>query len=84
MARSLEEARKVINELSPEDKEILTIELGLEMDKIDPEIEKVWIEEAERRWQDLQSGKVKGIPAEEVFAEIERKLNEKSNHRSRS
>lgn len=81
MGKSLEEARKIISELSPEDREILTIELGLEMEKVDPEIEKAWIEEAERRWQDFQSGKVKGIPAEEVFEEIERELNEKRNHR---
>ena len=33
-------------------------------------IERLWIEECERRIADLRSGKTKAIPAEEVFAEI--------------
>ena len=31
------------------------------------EIEKLWIEEAERRLREFREGKTKGIPAEEVF-----------------
>ena len=33
-------------------------------------IEKLWIEECHRRIEELRSGKVKAIPAEEVFAEM--------------
>lgn len=40
MARTLDEARQIVNELSPEDKEILAIELGLEMKEVDPEVKK--------------------------------------------
>lgn len=34
----------------------------------DPDAEKLWLEEAERRLDELQSGKAVGIPATEVFA----------------
>jgi len=36
------------------------------------EIEDAWKEEAERRVEEVRTGKVKTIPVEEVFAEIER------------
>lgn len=39
----------------------------------DPEIEKAWIDEINRRVEEMESGKDPGIPAEEVF----RKLREK-------
>ena len=35
---------------------------------IDPEIEKAWGDEAMRRLEEMESGKVKPIPAEEVMA----------------
>jgi len=34
---------------------------------VDPKIEKVWLDEAERRWQEIEQGKVQCIPAEEVM-----------------
>ena len=40
---------------------------------LDPEIEKAWGDEAMRRLAEIESGKVKGIPGEQVMAEI-RKL----------
>lgn len=36
------------------------------------EIEEAWKVEAERRIEEVRSGKVKTIPVDEVFAEIER------------
>ncbi|MGH7898225.1 MAG: addiction module protein [Candidatus Binatia bacterium] len=33
----------------------------------DADAERLWLEEAERRLDELESGKVAGIPAEEVF-----------------
>lgn len=35
-------------------------------------IHDLWVKEANRRLEELLSGKVKGIPGEEVFAEIRR------------
>ena len=33
----------------------------------EPEAEALWVEEAERRLEELDSGRVAGVPAEEVF-----------------
>jgi putative addiction module component (TIGR02574 family) len=46
---------------------------SLEPDE-DPEAERSWIEEAERRYQDYKAGKVKTIPAEQVFKDARLKL----------
>ncbi len=59
--------------LSPEDRARLALQLlaSLEESAESPEeIEKLWIAEAERRFQELQTGTVQGIPAHEVFAEL--------------
>jgi putative addiction module component (TIGR02574 family) len=36
----------------------------------DPDVEKAWAVEIERRWQEIESGKVKTIPWEEVKARL--------------
>ena len=38
------------------------------------EIDRVWAEEVERRIDELDSGKVRAIPGEQVFAEIRQRL----------
>jgi len=35
-----------------------------------PDVEAVWAAEAERRWQEIESGQVKTIPWEEVRANL--------------
>jgi putative addiction module component (TIGR02574 family) len=40
----------------------------------DPEIEAAWKSEIDRRIEEIQSGKVKGIPAKEVSARIRKIL----------
>jgi putative addiction module component (TIGR02574 family) len=53
-------------------------ERGLLLDRLvesleqqpDPEIEKLWLAVARRRLEELRSGKVQAIPAEEVFQEL--------------
>ncbi len=71
MAKRLSELRSQINALAQEEKEQLLTELMVELDgPIDEEIEKAWIQEAHRRLAELDSGKVKAIPAEEVFARL--------------
>ena len=42
--------------------------------EIEPNVEALWLAEAERRLEELRSGKVKGIPAEEAFARARRAL----------
>ena len=39
----------------------------------DEEIDRIWAEEAERRVSQIQEGKVKLVPGEEVFAKIRTK-----------
>jgi putative addiction module component (TIGR02574 family) len=38
------------------------------------EIEQAWADEAERRYEELRSGAVKGVPAEEVIARVRSQL----------
>ncbi|MDZ4383543.1 MAG: addiction module protein [Thermodesulfovibrionia bacterium] len=40
----------------------------------DPEAERLWIEEAERRYREYKKGRVKVKPAKAVFKEIRTKL----------
>jgi len=42
-----------------------------------PEIDAYWDVEIERRLEDLRTGKVKGIPAEDVFREARKRLRSK-------
>jgi putative addiction module component (TIGR02574 family) len=76
MARSLPDVEKDALRLSPQDRARLTVRLlsSLEGDaESSEEIEKLWIAEAERRFQELRDGVVQGIPAQEVFAELRNK-----------
>ena len=41
----------------------------------DPHIRQAWEQEIERRIADVESGRSKTVPAEEVFAEIRASLN---------
>ena len=36
----------------------------------DPDVEKAWAEEIERRWKEVESGRVQTIPWEEVKAKL--------------
>ena len=51
------------------DKLIISLNLPTQSD-----IDKLWAEESERRIEELDKGIVKGIPGEEVFAEIRARL----------
>jgi putative addiction module component (TIGR02574 family) len=53
--------------LAPEERFALVDEILRTLDKPDPEIDRLWIEEAERRLAAYRRGEVKGIPAEDVL-----------------
>ena len=40
------------------------------LDKPDPDMDRIWLEEAERRLTAYRAGKVSGIPAEEIFGKF--------------
>jgi putative addiction module component (TIGR02574 family) len=76
MAHSLPEIEKDALGLPPEDRARLAVRLlsSLEGATDSPEeIEKLWIKEAERRFQEIRDGAVQGIPAREVFSELRNK-----------
>ena len=41
---------------------------------VDPEVEAAWMSEAQRRMEELRSGRVQGIPGDKVMARIRQKL----------
>ena len=44
-------------------------------ESVDADVEAAWEEEIEKRVNDIKSGKVSGVPAEEVFAKLNAKYN---------
>ncbi len=52
------------------DKLIVSLNLPTQID-----IDKLWAKEAEKRIKELDEGKVKGIPGEEVFVEMRSRLS---------
>lgn len=52
--------------LPPDERFALIDELLHSLDRPDPDLDRVWIEEAERRLAAYRSGRVRGIPAEDV------------------
>ena len=76
MSQSLPEIEKNALQLSAEDRARLAVRLlsSLEESTESPEeIEKLWIAEAERRFQELRDGVVQGIAARDAFAELRNK-----------
>jgi len=63
----LEQALK----LTPDERFALADHVLHSLDRPDPDIDRVWQEEAERRLAAYRAGKVDGIPAEVIFGEIE-------------
>lgn len=62
-------------EMLPIDEKALLVDRLLEsMFPRQKEIDELWAIEAERRVEDVRSGKVKTIPGEQVFAEIEERF----------
>ena len=64
----LEQLAKEVMNLSLEERAELAQRLLVSLDEPRPsEIERIWMQEAERRFQEFRGGKVQGIPAEDVF-----------------
>jgi putative addiction module component (TIGR02574 family) len=68
MARKVEEIERAIRSLSGDERRPLLRGLVDNFDgNSDPEVEKAWLEEAQRRLQGLQQGVVEAVSVEEVF-----------------
>lgn len=75
MARPLAAIQQEIRALSDAEKEEILATLLEELDgPADPDVEAAWLEEANRRSREIDSGAVQCIPAEEAFARIDRIL----------
>ena len=76
MAYSLAEIGDQALRLSPEDRARLAVQLLASLEESAEsaeEIEKLWLAEAEQRFQELRGDVVQGIPAREVFADLRAK-----------
>ena len=68
MHPNIEELAKETMALDIEDRALLAGKLLLSLDEPTPsEVERLWLDEAERRLEDYRAGRVQGIPADEVF-----------------
>lgn len=80
MAVTLEQIVRDVRDLPVQEREQLLAELIRDLEPHDDaspeEIEKAWDTEIARRLEEIDSGKVKGIPAEEVFARLRAKRDE--------
>lgn len=56
--------------LDPAERFDLVDQILYSLDKPDPEIDRVWLEEAEKRLAAYRAGKVKGVSAEEIFGKF--------------
>lgn len=56
--------------LNPAERFDLVDQVLHSLDKPDQEIDRIWLEEAEKRLAAYRAGKVKGIPAEEILGEF--------------
>ena len=75
MARAVSEIEREIRGLERDDQEQLLRALLEELDgPPDPNVERAWLEEAQRRSRELDAGAVDTIPADEVFAKARDQL----------
>lgn len=76
MARALDDIEKEVLAIDSKGKNELLKSLILDMDnETDINAEKLWLQEAQTRYVDLKSGKIKAIPANEALASARSKRN---------
>ena len=71
MSTALEELEEKVRALNQSDKaSLIRLLIGELEGPPDPVVESAWIAKAKRRHQELLDGRVKGIPSEQVFANV--------------
>jgi putative addiction module component (TIGR02574 family) len=77
MARAISEIEKEIRDLARPEQERLLRALLEELDgPIDPDADRVWLDEVQRRSADFDAGLVKPIRSEEVFDRVRARLKQ--------
>ncbi len=75
MARSVADIEKDIRSLTAEERRDLLKSLVRELDvAAEPNVEKLWLVESQRRYRELVEGKVKGVPGHLVFEHLRSRL----------
>lgn len=75
MSTAVAEIEAKIRSLSHEDKTELIRALIAELDApADADVERLWLEEARKRHQELVDGKVQPVPGERVFENLHSRL----------
>lgn len=75
MARAVTEIYAEIQKLSNSDKEELLRALMAELDApLDADVEKAWLNEAQKRYRELAEGRVQGVPGHLVFERLRARL----------
>ena len=75
MSTTVAEIEAKIRTLSPEDKAELLRVLIDELDgPADANVEQAWLAEAQRRHREIEEGKVRPVPAEQVFRNLRARL----------
>jgi hypothetical protein len=78
MARAVAEIEQEIRALRPQEPEHLLRALLEELDgPSDPDVERAWLEEAQRRSSELDMGTVNTTPADKVFAKARAELKQR-------
>jgi putative addiction module component (TIGR02574 family) len=68
---TIDELKREALQLDPSTRASLARDLLVSLDDLsEAETERLWLEEAVRRDEEMASGKVKPIPMDEVFAEL--------------
>ena len=74
MATKFEEIREQTKLLSPGEKAALVHTLVEELDDVaDEDVERLWIAEAERRYEDYRTGKLEAIDGDDVMRRARKK-----------
>jgi len=66
----MEEIIEQAIKLKPTERFDLVEQILHSLDHPNPEIDRIWQEEAEKRLAAYRAGKIKGIPAEDIFGEF--------------
>ncbi len=68
MSANLRKIKEYALTLSAQERARLAMDLIKSLDNYDdPEAEELWLQEAERRYQEYRQGKIKGRPADDVY-----------------
>ncbi len=72
MAKTVDKLAAEIHDLPDVEKLRLVDAILADLDKPDPEIDRVWAEEARKRWAAYKTGRVPTVPYETVMAKHRR------------